>query len=158
MQTTTFHGLYEAHARDVWRFARYLTGSADAADDITAETFLRAWAGRERVRVTTARAYLLAIARNLAADRARAGRRWADVPVPVRTVEPNAETTLELSRALDAVRALPPQYREPLTLVASGLSYQEAGEVLGLSISTVKIRVHRARLKLVSPALSSGGS
>ena len=46
MQRATFHSLYEAHASDVFRFARYLTGDADAAADITSETFLRAWTGR----------------------------------------------------------------------------------------------------------------
>ena len=65
---TTFHSLYEAHAKDVYRFARYLTGSDDAAADVAAETFLRAWAGRDAIRVETAKAYLLAIARNLARD------------------------------------------------------------------------------------------
>ena len=32
---TTFHSLYDAHAADVFRFARYLTGSDDAAADVT---------------------------------------------------------------------------------------------------------------------------
>ena len=88
--TTTFHGLYEAHATDVYRFARFLTGSDDAAADVTSETFLRAWAGRDTIRLDTAKAYLLAIARNLARDRARAaaalGRRGARD-----AVAPNAE-------------------------------------------------------------------
>ncbi len=76
--TTTFHSLYEAHAQDVYRFARFLTGSDDAAADVTSETFLRAWTGRDAIRAETAKAYLLAIARNLARDRARAGSRIAD--------------------------------------------------------------------------------
>ena len=86
MQRVTFHTLYDAHARDVFRFARYLTGDADAAADITSETFLRAWAGREAVRVETAKAYLLAIARNLCRDRGRQARRsrcrWRGGPRP----------------------------------------------------------------------------
>ena len=46
MHGTAFHNLYEAHARDVYRFARFLTASDDAAAEITSETFLRAWVGR----------------------------------------------------------------------------------------------------------------
>ena len=65
---TTFHSLYDAHAADVFRFARYLTGSDDAAADVTSETFLRAWAGRDAIRAGTAKAYLLTIARNLVRD------------------------------------------------------------------------------------------
>ena len=46
------------------------------------------------------------------------------------------------------MRALPAEYREPLLLAAAGVGYEEIGRMLGLSIGTVKIRVHRARLKL----------
>lgn len=158
MHATTFHSLYEAHAMDVYRFARYLTASDDAADEITSETFLRAWAGRETIRVETAKAYLLAIARNLARDRGRFARRWPDAAMPDRPVAPNAEARIELRRTLDAVRALPIEYREPLMLAASGLGYDEIGRVLGLPLSTVKIRVHRARLKLTSATSGSSGS
>jgi RNA polymerase sigma factor (sigma-70 family) len=86
MQAATLHTLYEAHARDVFRFARFLTGSEDAAADITSETFLRAWAGRDAVRVETAKAYLLAIARNLCRDRGRSAQRWRAAPMPDRAV------------------------------------------------------------------------
>ena len=146
--TTTFHSLYEAHAKDVYRFARFLTGSDDAAADVTSETFLRAWAGRDTIRLDTARAYLLAIARNLVRDRARASSRIADGEVPETAVPPNAEARIELGRTLDAVRALAPEYRDPLLLAVSGVGYGEIGRMLGLSVATVKIRVHRARAKL----------
>jgi len=154
--TTTFHSLYEAHAKDVYRFARFLTGSDDAAADVTSETFLRAWTGRDAIRAETARAYLLAIARNLARDRARAGSRIADREVPETAVAPNAEARLELNRTLDAIRALPPDYRDPLLLAVSGVGYDEIGRMLGLSVATVKIRVHRARAKL-GAALAAPG-
>ena len=148
--TTTFHSLYDAHAKDIYRFARFLTGSDDAAADITSETFLRAWSGRDTIRLETAKAYLLAIARNLARDRGRAASRIADTAVPEAPVAPNAEARLELNRTLDAVRALPAEYREPLVLAATGVGYDEIARMLGLTVSTVKIRVHRARLKLAA--------
>ena len=43
----TFHEIYQRYADEVLRFAHYLTGSADLAADITAETFVRAWASLE---------------------------------------------------------------------------------------------------------------
>ncbi len=61
----TFHEIYERHARDVYRYAFWLAGSADDADDITSETFARAWAGRDEIRTETVKAYLFAIARNI---------------------------------------------------------------------------------------------
>lgn len=158
MHATTFRSLYEAHAMDVYRFARFLTASEDAAAEITSETFLRAWVGRETIRVETAKAYLLAIARNLARDRGRFVRRWPDAEMPDRSVAPNAEARIELRRTLEAVRALPVQYREPLMLAASGLGYDEIGRVLGIPVSTVKIRVHRARLKLTLATAGSPGN
>ncbi len=158
MHRTAFHNLYEAHSRDVYRFARFLTGSDDDAAEITSETFLRAWVGRERIRVATAKAYLLAIARNLARDRGRFASRWPDTPVPEQFVAPNAEARIELQRTLDAIRALPIEYREPLMLAAIGVDYEDIGGVLGITVSTVKIRVHRARLKLTAVAMESPGS
>ena len=158
MHGTAFHNLYEAHARDVYLFARSLTASNDAAAEITSETFLRAWAGRDRIRVETAKAYLLAIARNLARDRGRFASRWPDAQVPEQFVAPNAEARIELRRTLDMIRALPIEYREPLMLAAIGVDYEEIGRVLGISVSTVKIRVHRARLKLTAAATEPPGS
>ena len=58
-------GLYRRYSQDVYRFAYWLSGNAADAEDITSETFVRAWTGANRVRAATARAYLLTIARNL---------------------------------------------------------------------------------------------
>jgi RNA polymerase sigma factor (sigma-70 family) len=151
----TFHSLYDAYARDVFRFARFLTGSEDAAADITSETFLRAWAGRDAVRVETAKAYLLAIARNLCRDRGRQTHQWRAAPMPERMVPPDAEARIELAHTLAAIGALPIEYREPLLLSASGVSYDEIARMLGIAEGTVKIRVHRARLKLLA---ATGGT
>lgn len=150
MNSTGFRDLFRAHAGDIHRFARFLTGSADAADDIVAETFLRAWAGRQNLRAATAKAYLLAIARNLARDHRRRAGRWIDAPPPEGAEGGRAETTLELSLTLEALAALPERYREALALAASGLPYEAIGRLLDLPLSTVKIRVHRARLMLQS--------
>src|SRR6188474_2404593 len=62
---TSFHELYEKYARDVHRFALYLSGDPALADDVTAETFVRVWSAPEPVRLATVKAYLLTIARNL---------------------------------------------------------------------------------------------
>src|SRR5215467_14428184 len=60
-----FHDLYESYARDVYRFALYLSGDPAMADDITSETIIRVWSSLEPVRLATGKAYLLVIARNL---------------------------------------------------------------------------------------------
>ena len=67
-----FAQVYERHARDIYRFSVYLSGDVHVAEEVTAETFARAWASRERVRLGSVKAYLLMIARNLIRDMHRA--------------------------------------------------------------------------------------
>jgi RNA polymerase sigma-70 factor (ECF subfamily) len=149
MQTTDFHGLYEAHARDVHRFALFLTGNAAEADDVTAEVFLRAWTGRDRIRHATARAYLLAIARNLARDGRRRGRREGELTGEFVAGGAAPDERVDFEQTLDALRALPEDLREPLSLhVFGGLPYEEIARELGVPLPTVKIRIYRARVRL----------
>ncbi len=72
MEPTSFHELYEAHSRHVYRYALSLCGNTADAEDITMAAFFKAWTA-EPVRAQTARAYLLTIARNIFLD----GRRRA---------------------------------------------------------------------------------
>ena len=57
--------LYQSYSRDVFRFALYLSGNWEDAEDITAETFVRAWVAEDSIRLATVKGYLFAIARNL---------------------------------------------------------------------------------------------
>src|SRR6476620_2932719 len=76
MEAVDFGQLYERYAREVLRFAWYLTGSRSEAEDITSETFVRAWVDSGKLRVDTVKAYLFMIARNLHVDwRRREARR-----------------------------------------------------------------------------------
>ena len=61
----TFEELYTTHFADVFRFALWLGRDRSEAEDVTSETFVRAWARRDRLRTETLKAYLLAIARNV---------------------------------------------------------------------------------------------
>ncbi len=149
MTPATFQSIYEAYSPDVRRLALYITRSPDAAAEITSETFLRAWTGRFSIRTETAKAYLLAIARNLAIDQLRKPPH----PIPIEdhqaAARPLGTASLELSEALDAIGRLPAAYRDALLLAAvEGLSYEETARILGASVASVKVRVHRARLML----------
>jgi RNA polymerase sigma-70 factor (ECF subfamily) len=62
---TDFSTLYKKYAPDVFRFALYLSGNRGQAEDITSETFVRAWTSPETIKVATVKAYLFTIARNL---------------------------------------------------------------------------------------------
>jgi len=103
----TFHEIYERYSKDVYRYSFWLSGSAEDADDLTSETFARAWVGRHKIRTETVKAYLFAIARNLYLNQKRHVNR--NVELSLEHVDPNpgpdhlVESRLELGRAMDAI-------------------------------------------------------
>jgi RNA polymerase sigma-70 factor, ECF subfamily len=149
-----FAALYERHARDVYRFSLYLSGDFALAEDVTAETFARAWVARERIRVGSVKAYLLMIARNLYRDAMRQPSDTSlaeDFEVADSGPGPEASTQArdELQRVLSALRRIPEHEREVLLMATvEGLSHQAIAVALDLSIDAVKVRVHRARVRL----------
>jgi len=153
--TITFHEIYERHARDVYRYACWLSGSVTEADDITSETFARAWAGRAEIRTETVKAYLFAIARNYYLQDNRKSRRMTRLSPAHADPQPGpdelTESRLELARAMDAVQILPEIDRTAFLLrVQHELSYEEIARVLQLPLTTVKVKIHRARLRLAA--------
>ena len=70
----SFEQLYVAYSPDVYRFANWLTGNSDDAEDITSETFVRAWRNFDAVRTETLKAYLFTIARNIYLESLRKNR------------------------------------------------------------------------------------
>jgi len=72
---TEIEDLYERYAGDVRRFALYLCGDMAMADEITSDTFVRAWMASDRIRQPTVKSYLLTIARNTYVDLLRRATR-----------------------------------------------------------------------------------
>ena len=150
---TDFGELYRQYAPDVFRFSLYLSGERAEAEDITAETFVRAWAASERVRMSTVKGYLFTIARNLFLQGRRNRRREAvleDVHAdPRRGPEAHADIDSELMRVLAALRQLPEVDRAALLLRAEDeMPYEDIALAVGISLASVKVKIHRARLKL----------
>jgi len=148
-----FQYLYDAYATDVYRFAYWLCGDAVDADDITSEPFLRAWTRRTSIRTETMKAYLLSIARNLYLERLRKHRLHAElsdgIPDPVPGPEVRSEDRDDLVRIRKALQKLNEVDRAAFILrVEHELPYEEIARVLQISLSAVKVKVHRVRLKL----------
>lgn len=120
------------------------------AEDLTAETFVRALAAAQPVQADTARAYLIAIARNLWREQLRRG--WRHQPIDLTVLpatQPDSDGRIALQTVLDAIAGLPESLSEPLVLFAQGgLSYEEIAAQLQLPLATVKIRIFRARQRL----------
>jgi RNA polymerase sigma factor (sigma-70 family) len=66
-----FRDLYESYASEVYRFSFWLAGDSPEAEDITSETFIRAWAHNGKIRTETLKAYLFTICRNVYLERQR---------------------------------------------------------------------------------------
>jgi RNA polymerase sigma-70 factor (ECF subfamily) len=150
----TFHDIYIEHAPHVHRFALFLTHDSALADDLTSETFLRAWSAAERMERATMRSYLLTITRNLHRDHIRRDARNAlldeAVPAVDRRVDEGIDARASLSRVLKAAAGLSPIDRAVFfERVLEERPYQEIAHRNGLSVAAVKVKVYRARLKLM---------
>ena len=158
----TFEEIYRTHFQDVYRFSLWLTRDRNLADDVVSETFIRAWARREKIRTESLKAYLLAIARNAFLNlRIRSGNHAAfpdDLsdrsPDPQRRVESRAELDL-VTRAL---ARLPELDRTALILRSElSLPYSEIARVLEISEGAARVRIHRARRRLLADSLEPNG-
>lgn len=150
-----FTGLYERHAAHVHRFALYVSGDSALADDLTSEAFVKVWTARDRVELSTVRAYLFAIVRNLFLEGRRRERRRAPLDERIRSTVPGPEDLAngqsQLRIVLTALSALPEVDRTALLMRADGaLPYEDIANVLGISVGAAKVKVHRARLRLAN--------
>ena len=168
---TEFEALYRRYARDLYRFSLYLCGDHAAAEDITSETFVRAWNASGKIRAATAKAYLFAIARNVYLDGLRRARFTegyrgsSRVELDERLADPSARpdaaaaSRSELSRVMDALAELPEVDRTVLLLRAQEeWSYEEIAQATGLSLASVKVKIHRARMRLAAWRSASRGT
>src|SRR5262245_33823764 len=136
----SFEDLYRLHAPSVFRFAHYLSGSRADAEDITSETFVRAFSSDTEIRSPTVKAYLFTIARNLFLHERRKSARLdsldetlaAENQDPART----AEQRDELRKVIARLQILPEIDRAALLMrTLDAMSYEEIAQTLGLSLS-----------------------
>ncbi len=131
---------------EVWRLCLHL-GSRATAEDLTQETYARAFASLHRFAGrSSAKTWLLGIARRVCADAVRSAVRARSIAPDATVVADPAEGVAlqELLASLDAER------REAFVLTQLvGLSYAEAADVAGCPVGTIRSRVARARSDLV---------
>lgn len=153
-----FQNLYESYAPEVYRFAFWLAGDSSEAEDVTSETFIRAWTKSSSIRTETLKAYLFAIARNVFLERQRKSKRQVvleDIhPDPAPGPDELVESQLQLARVQRVLQMVPEIDRTAFVLrVQHELPYAEIARVLGLSLSSAKVKVHRVRKKLIATCI-----
>jgi len=149
----SFEHLYVAYSPDVYRFANWLTSNSKDAEDITSETFVRAWINFDSIQTETLKAYLFTIARNLYLESLRKKHKLIGLSETHTDPYPRPEKILEHQSELDQVRnilqTLPEIDRSAFVMrVQYDLPYAEIGRVLQLSENAVKVKVHRVRKTL----------
>jgi RNA polymerase sigma-70 factor (ECF subfamily) len=146
----------KATQQDVWRFVTYLS-DAGTADDLTQETFLRAIGAIERFSGrSSARTWLLAIARHVVADHIRHAQsrpRTASGADPDHFLsgDRHARGFEDLVEVTTMIASLTTEQREALLLTQLlGLPYADAAAVCGCPVGTIRSRVARARDALLA--------
>jgi RNA polymerase sigma-70 factor, ECF subfamily len=140
---------------DVWRFATALV-DRDAADDLTQETYLRAFRALPSFEArTSARTWLLSIARRTCADHIRAVVRNRRLITRLSNAPPGVESDhIDLGTNLAAAQLLGrlgTAQREAFVLTqVLGFSYADAAQSLEVPIGTIRSRVARARSELLA--------
>jgi RNA polymerase sigma-70 factor (ECF subfamily) len=157
--------LVRATQSDVWRLCAALVDRA-SADDLTQETYLRAFGALHRFEGrSTLRTWLLAIARRACADALRSRRRRRltlvsddDVLEALDGAAGDAGDRVgEVAVVGDLLARLSPERREAFVLTQLlGLPYAEAAEVAGCPVGTIRSRVARARNDLVTALTAEG--
>lgn len=136
-------------------FAWSISRNGSDADDLVQDTLIKAWSHRDKFETgTNLRAWLFTILRNTyytaVVRRRREVRDEDDQHARSLTAAPTQEWGLAIHALQAALEQLPAEHREALILVgAAGLSYEEAAEICGCALGTIKSRVNRARNRLL---------
>ena len=162
-----FDALYRKYVAQVYSFALYELRNPHAAEDLTAQVFLRALAGLPRFREqhegpdSSFRVWLFQIARNALSNERRRVRRHPAAPIELATeypatddVQATAGNRVDFERVWSVIEQLPADRRRALVLrFVNEMSTREIGAVLGKSEGATRVLIHRS-LRAVAQQMS----
>ena len=163
-----FAELYERHVVRVYRHIYYMVGNAAEAEDLTSQTFLRAWEAIDRYQVRGAPfvSWLLRIAHNLGVSHLRSKRESSQLHDGIvdETLRRDPESvyarTAEEELVREAILRLRDEQRQVIILrFIEDLDYREVSEIIGKSVAAIRVIQHRAlnalrkQMKLLDPAV-----
>jgi RNA polymerase sigma-70 factor, ECF subfamily len=149
-----YERLVEEQYAALYRYAYRLSGTADAAADLTQETFCKAQAQFGQLREPTrAKAWLFSILRNAYLHRLRAERQHREVPLEwaegVGREYPDVMPEVDPQRLQEVLNGMAEGFRTPLILFYfEEFSYRDIAEQMDLPIGTVMSRLARAKAQL----------
>jgi RNA polymerase sigma-70 factor (ECF subfamily) len=150
MADKAFAELYNRHSSRIYAYCRRFLGNKEDAQDVFQETFMRFLDSTKHERVmTNVPAFMLKIARNLCVNIKRRDKNpvsFEEYMVQDDTSDNNNELLKLIKMALEI---LPDEYKDIFVLREyDGLSYQDISDITELPLSTVKIRIYRAKQKI----------
>ena len=163
-----FGELYDRHVTRVYRHIYYMVGNSAEAEDLTAQTFLKAWEAIDRYQVRGAPfvSWLLRIAHNLGVSHLRSKRETSQVheglvdDKPRRDPEHVAQQSAEEEMVRAAILNLREEQRQVIILrFIEDLEYPEVAEIIGKSVAAIRVIQHRAlnalrkQMKALDPAV-----
>lgn len=145
--------IYRQHATVLYRFALGLCGDRHLAQDLVAETFVRAMLASTPIVTETVRAYLCTIARRLYLKQWHRDQKYSELEDTHADTGPGPEqqaiAAQSLQHMLAALQRLSESERAALLMRAEDVvPYEDIARALDISLSNAKVKVSRARLKL----------
>jgi RNA polymerase sigma factor (sigma-70 family) len=137
------------YADNVYRFILKNLGHSEDAKDVVQGAFEKLWRSRETVDNTKCRSFLFTVAYNQMIDHIRKNKR-----IVLNELKTEGRTTVQrhnhIKKVLDEALDRLSETQKSLVLLKDyeGYSYDEIGQITGLSLSQVKVYLHRARMTL----------
>ena len=146
-----FAELYSRYSARVYAYCRKFIGNIEEAEDVFQDTFVRFYQSSKDERImTNVPAFILTIARNLCVNSLRREKNDLSFEEYMVGREPRSLEKKELLELIKgAVENLPDDYREAFVLREyDGFSYNDIADITGAALSTVKVRIYRAKQKI----------
>ncbi|MEQ1876011.1 MAG: RNA polymerase sigma factor [Bdellovibrionia bacterium] len=150
-----FRELYEAHKEAIMSFVYQMVRNSNLAEELTQEVFLRVYRDRQKYEATAGfRTYVFTIARNLCLDHLRSPKSKEEFleDYQIEAIEGDSEADQALLQRTDrsqieeCLEKLKPEQKECLLhRTVSEMSYEEIGQVTGLSLPAVKTHIFRGK-------------
>lgn len=148
-----FSVLYDRHSQRLFAYCKRFLNNKEAAQDVFQDAFVKFYNSAKKERImTNVPAFLLRIARNLCLNYKRTEIyhvAFEDYMTDISSYDSNENSNDLISLVKIAIEQLPEEYKEPFILREyEGLGYAEIAEITGETLSNIKVRIHRAKLKI----------
>ncbi len=150
MDRHQYNQCVEQYADRLFRFAFASLRNREQAEDVVQESFARVWERRETVDFAKARSYLFTTAHHAMVDEVRQRQRTSDIEELATFADPKGVPYPDVNDILHKALATLPEAQRNAVLLRDyeGYSYQEIGDITGMTEAQVKVNIFRARTAL----------